>query len=1328
MNEELNIVVFDRNEKRVADLDWSSVSVPVEIEDVEGESKFQFDYPITEEDHVHLLKGNFVAIPSYEITDQFNVYEITKSKQDDQKVYVDADHIYVTDLNGGELVSFNTNDDTADIAIIAALEKERWEVGIVEVKSRRKRSVKDMQPLEALRYIQKEWGGELRFRVTMSGSGFDKFYVDLLEQRGSFNGVRFEFGHNLSNFSHELQMDGIVTAMYGRGKAQGTTTTTDTTDTPTDGTDVTQTETETEVDDKPLTFANIEWSVANGDPVDKPLGQDWVGDEEARLIFGRPDGKGGKKHIFGVWESQAETELGLLQETWLKVRENRDPLLNIEADVISLSELSPDFEYERTLLGDEVFVIVENNGQDIAVRARILKVERDRKNGENTKYEIGNYIPVSMSQRFEEVKRETDITKARRAIYDRAGVITPDNRVPTSILDGVIDAVQNAVISSVGHVYQDENGILILNAAKEDNPTKAMRLSGGVLAIANSKTANGDWNWRTFGDGDGFVADEIITGTLRTDLIEILGDSYFRWNGNNLYILDPDDSQKQIRIGNYEGDSYGIAFTKDGGLTWNVALDHDGFHLNFSDIQGLQSELDKIDSDIQAGKEALEALKLGIRNMVYNSTFNQDFQYWSGSIGEGFWTILAPEADKPSSTIATIERLDALDIAISSLYSNRFACKTGEDLMFSMDFKVKDFAAWDVKKPFVVEFHNAADERVEFHDVTLEDLGLTTLENDTWYRIVYHHKITTEGVVTGNIRPALFQNGTLYVREVMVHKGVHEAEYVPAIEDFENQIIDLGTRVNNVELAVTPDGIISTVTSSTTFQQILDEKADMDDIGNLVSQEQLDDLEGELKQDTDNKIQQIDFSPYVTQTQLTQTTNDLTTKISAGGGVNLIKNSVGYAGFDFFETVSGSLQTRQSPELNDIGFGSGFYSDIGKGGYIEQTVPVMPNRQYTISHVMRKTADATTQGWAGVDIRDGSSDELIIFVGLGSNAGLTEDWQRFSYTFIPQNDSVKVRITMGSNTVATITGVMLNEGSIPMGWTLATGELYNTNVRTDINGIRVARLDENGETIGYTQMTPTKFGGTYINAEGEAEEIFYLSEDETVSKKFRAKDEFTLGTIKQVKVNNTLHRNLIGHSNIEKYASGYEEWNTTTANAAKTTSVTLSGGGNLLMKNVESVTGLAAGTHFGITTPSVNFGNLVVDQDYTLSFLAAVHPNADPSLNYTYIVYTSNGNQKLSMLPVSNYELYDTMTAPYNLNIYRVVIHFKANFSDTFRVLFGSSTSGDFTGTSRIGLFYIQEPKVEAGKVATAYNESLGDTGDSPMRGWALVPTTEIID
>jgi hypothetical protein len=43
----------------------------------------------------------------------------------------------------------------------------------------------------------------------------------------------------------------------------------------------------------------------------------------------------------------------------------------------------------------------------------------------------------------------------------------------------------------------------------------AIQLLGGSFRIANSKLPNGEWNWRTFGDGNGFVADAFIGGLLK---------------------------------------------------------------------------------------------------------------------------------------------------------------------------------------------------------------------------------------------------------------------------------------------------------------------------------------------------------------------------------------------------------------------------------------------------------------------------------------------------------------------------------------------------------------------------------------------------------------------------------------------------------------------------------------------------------------------------------------------------------------------------------------------------------------------------------------------
>lgn len=109
----------------------------------------------------------------------------------------------------------------------------------------------------------------------------------------------------------------------------------------------------------------------------------------------------------------------------------------------------------------------------------------------------------------------------------------------------------------------------------------AMMITGEGFMIADSKTTTGAWNFRTFGTGRGFIADEIIAGTLNAGVVRILGTDQFYWDADNIYIYDPNDQRKQIRIGRYDGINYGIGFTQDSGLTWVSAFGFDGINLDF---------------------------------------------------------------------------------------------------------------------------------------------------------------------------------------------------------------------------------------------------------------------------------------------------------------------------------------------------------------------------------------------------------------------------------------------------------------------------------------------------------------------------------------------------------------------------------------------------------------------------------------------------------------------------------------------------------------------------------------------------------------------------
>jgi len=75
----------------------------------------------------------------------------------------------------------------------------------------------------------------------------------------------------------------------------------------------------------------------------------------------------------------------------------------------------------------------------------------------------------------------------------------------------------------------------------------------------------------------------ISTGSIQTDQVTIEGSTFFRWDGENIYIINPRDTNQQIHIGAYDGANLGIGYTKDGGETWSTAMDFNGLHFTSGD-------------------------------------------------------------------------------------------------------------------------------------------------------------------------------------------------------------------------------------------------------------------------------------------------------------------------------------------------------------------------------------------------------------------------------------------------------------------------------------------------------------------------------------------------------------------------------------------------------------------------------------------------------------------------------------------------------------------------------------------------------------------------
>ena len=120
--------------------------------------------------------------------------------------------------------------------------------------------------------------------------------------------------------------------------------------------------------------------------------------------------------------------------------------------------------------------------------------------------------------------------------------------------------------------------ILIMDAPDIEDAVNIIRMNNGGIAFSQDGY-HGTYGTAWSIDGQ-FVADYITSGVLQANLIRILGTTNFYWDAGNIYIINPNDSGQQIRIGQYDGTRYGIGFTRDGGVTWQTAMDFQGLNVS----------------------------------------------------------------------------------------------------------------------------------------------------------------------------------------------------------------------------------------------------------------------------------------------------------------------------------------------------------------------------------------------------------------------------------------------------------------------------------------------------------------------------------------------------------------------------------------------------------------------------------------------------------------------------------------------------------------------------------------------------------------------------
>jgi len=518
------IWIFNKDEVLVATLGDAPQGCPyyeaVHHEVLNGVNKLEFTIPGDHPVAGLVEKGCIAVIQTIE--GDFRAFRVKRHIQGFgeggaryRQIY--AEDIAVDELNAAPVIDRRPNNPLD--ALIGALENSLWEVGQVDGGfPKGSTNFYHETSMSCLQKMAETWGGEFRFRINHDGKRITGRYVDFLRPVGTDTGFRVTVGKNLRELEGEEDITALATALYGYGRGEE--------------------HEETGGFGRRVSFADVEWKVENGDPVDKPLGQEWVGDPEALAVWGF---QGGTVHRFDfvIFEDIEDPE-ELLRLTWEELQRRKAPQVNYRVKMVDL-EHTEGRSFEAMRVGYWATVIDDDFKPPLEFKARVIEKITPINNPENAEIVLGQEI-MTLQDAVNRAARE-----ASRAV--KAGD-------PISLLDSTFQTLTDELHRTPGYVYfTPTDGLLVTDRPKDQHPTSAIQLKGGMLAIADEwDAAKNDFNWRAFGTGKGFVADLITAGTLDASLVKISttaagGDGSREITLYNGRVTSYFDGQKTIEMG-----------------------------------------------------------------------------------------------------------------------------------------------------------------------------------------------------------------------------------------------------------------------------------------------------------------------------------------------------------------------------------------------------------------------------------------------------------------------------------------------------------------------------------------------------------------------------------------------------------------------------------------------------------------------------------------------------------------------------------------------------------------------------------------------------------
>ena len=433
-------------------------------------------------------KASYIGHKDYSDNRIFHLYKIdhvTKTSTTDVKIV--GVHTFFDDMESdGYVKDFRPTNRELVGVLTTILDGSRWQLGTVNIQRRYTGNFYYVTRKEAISKLIEATQIEIKPRLEFSRGKITGRYLDVFTRLGARNGKVFVHGRDLLTVSEKKSQGAIYTAVVGRGKGE---------------------ETDTGGYGRRISFKDVEWRRTSGQPVDKPVGQEYVEIPAMTELYGFEKGTKPRIKIVEFQDETDKEKLLRLSYEWLE--KNSRMQVEYSAKVLNVGNLE---------LGDTVGIF--NPKLAIKYETRVFKVKRNLVDNKLTEFGIGDKITTSPFSRTIELAKEMKNFQDDTVYW----------------LDKIRERLSDKLINEDGYNYdlKADNeykvpaGYYSFDKPIDQNPTKVVYMGAGKIAIANSKKPTGEWNWKTFLDGTGATLDLINTGVLRAGRIQSAdGSSYW---------------------------------------------------------------------------------------------------------------------------------------------------------------------------------------------------------------------------------------------------------------------------------------------------------------------------------------------------------------------------------------------------------------------------------------------------------------------------------------------------------------------------------------------------------------------------------------------------------------------------------------------------------------------------------------------------------------------------------------------------------------------------------------------------------------------------------